>query len=63
MLLQRTLQTTYLWIALQCLKNHGVPDFVPTLAENNIISLLMVKDSDTTQETSVAHTLQKYDIT
>ena len=45
-----------MWIALQCLQNHGVPDFIHCLAENNIIYLLMVKYSDTTQDSSVAHT-------
>jgi len=37
--------------------------FLHCLAENNIISLLIVKYSDTIQDSSVAHTLQKYDIT
>jgi len=25
------MQTTYVWVALQCLQNHGVPDFIPSL--------------------------------
>jgi hypothetical protein len=37
--------------------------FLHCLAENNIICLLIVKYSDTTQDSSVAYTLQKYDIT
>ena len=51
-------------MCLQCLQNHGVPDlFLRCLAENNVISLLMMKYSDTIQDSSVAHNLQKHDIT